>query len=370
MIDIETHRVVDLIDSRETEDVTAWLMTYPNLTVVSRDGSISYKSAIQQADAAITQVSDRFHLLKGLTDAAKKYITQKVNANFVIPAPASHYDGVETAPYWKKETRDDFPTRDHNANLAKKAELVERARDLKKKGYTNVKIASMLGISNATVAKYIKPDYKVQNGQYNATYQSKIKPFTGDIRTMLEEGFTFKKIEEMIRHNGYSGSASTIRMFATRERKLLKEAQEKEEGITEKMQRKWLINLLYKPIDKVKDISQEQLDKVVDKYPIIGKVYDIIQMFKETLFSKRAENLEEWIEEAAGLQIDEINSFINGITRDIHAVRNAIELEYNNGLAEGSVNKLKVIKRIMYGRNSFTLLKSKLLRLELKRKIN
>ena len=52
------------------------------------------------------------------------------------------------------------------------------------------------------------------------------------------------------------------------------------------------------------------------------------------------------------------------------AVKNAIQFEFNNGLAEGSVNKLKVVKRIMYGRNSFDLLKSKLLRLELKRKIN
>lgn len=49
---------------------------------------------------------------------------------------------------------------------------------------------------------------------------------------------------------------------------------------------------------------------------------------------------------------------------------NAILFDYNNGLAEGSVNKLKVVKRIMHGRNSFELLKGKLLRFELKRKIN
>lgn len=65
-----------------------------------------------------------------------------------------------------------------------------------------------------------------------------------------------------------------------------------------------------------------------------------------------------------------MDSFINGIKRDIATVKNAIRLNYNNGLAEGSVNKLKVAKRIMYGRNSFELLKGKLLRLELKRKIN
>ena len=65
-----------------------------------------------------------------------------------------------------------------------------------------------------------------------------------------------------------------------------------------------------------------------------------------------------------------IDSFVNGLRRDIDAVKKAVELDYNNGLAEGSVNKLKVVKRIMYGRNSFELLKAKLLRLELKRKIN
>lgn len=60
----------------------------------------------------------------------------------------------------------------------------------------------------------------------------------------------------------------------------------------------------------------------------------------------------------------------NRVQRDIEAVRNAIELDYNNGLTEGSVNKFKMVKRIMYGRDSFELLKDKLLRLELKRKNN
>jgi len=65
-----------------------------------------------------------------------------------------------------------------------------------------------------------------------------------------------------------------------------------------------------------------------------------------------------------------INAFINGINRDITAVKNPIKYEYNNGLAEGSVNKLKVIKQIMYGRNSFEMLRRKLLLLEKRRKSN
>ena len=73
--------------------------------------------------------------------------------------------------------------------------------------------------------------------------------------------------------------------------------------------------------------------------------------------------------QAEKLDIPEISSYLSGLNNDISAVKNAIRLKFSNGLAEGSVNKLKVIKRIMYGRCSFKLLKSKLLRLELQ-KIN
>lgn len=80
--------------------------------------------------------------------------------------------------------------------------------------------------------------------------------------------------------------------------------------------------------------------------------------------------LDKWMNKTEILKITEINSFIEGMKKDITAVKNSILYPYNNGVAEGSVNKLKVVKRIMYGRNSFSLLKSKILRLGLLRLIN
>lgn len=56
-----------------------------------------------------------------------------------------------------------------------------------------------------------------------------------------------------------------------------------------------------------------------------------------------------------------METYVNGLLLDIDAVKNAIKYKYNNGLAKGSVNKIKLTKRIMYGRNSFELLKAKLL---------
>lgn len=94
---------------------------------------------------------------------------------------------------------------------------------------------------------------------------------------------------------------------------------------------------------------------------MIGRLYDLMETFKETMFAKKAEDLEKWIEEALAIKSDEAASFVNGISRDKEAVENAIRYDYNNGLAEGSVNKLKVSKRIMYARCSFDTLKKKLL---------
>ena len=371
MIDIGSHRIIDIIDKRDQESVKQWLGTFPALSFVSRDGSLEYKSAITLANETITQISDRFHLLKGMTDAAKKYITGYFKANIGLPVSNSHYTGTKTAFYWKKDTGHiDFPTQNHISATERKMKLVEEAGVLQKEGYSIGNISRLVGISRPTVIKYLNPCFNSECSGYNTVYSSKIKPYSEDIKSLLSKGSTFKQIESIIRKKGYDGASSTIRMFATRERKLLKEASENVNGKVEKIERKWLVSLLYKPIDKVEELSQEQFDKIINQNPVIGAVFNVTKTFKETLFSKKKDELDKWIKDAQALGIDEINSFIGGITRDMEAVKNAIQYEYNNGLAEGSVNKLKVIKRIMYGRCSFNLLRKKLLCLEGKRQFN
>lgn len=118
MVDIDTHRVIELLASREAEDVAEWLRSYPDLEVVSRDGSAPYKSAIEQAGAHIQQVSDRFQLLKGLTDAAKKFISRLLAVNFTLPTEASHYDGKTTGDCWNQQSDRGIITFDYNNGLA------------------------------------------------------------------------------------------------------------------------------------------------------------------------------------------------------------------------------------------------------------
>lgn len=118
------------------------------------------------------------------------------------------------------------------------------------------------------------------------------------------------------------------------------------------------------------EISIQQLGAAINKYPILSKIYDIVNSFKEILFGKNPHELDKWIEKAKLLNISGVNSFIRGIERDIEGIKNAIIYEYSNGLAECSVNRIKVIKRVMYGRCNFETLRSKVLSLETMRKIN
>ena len=122
-----------------------------------------------------------------------------------------------------------------------------------------------------------------------------------------------------------------------------------------------IISLLYRTIDKISDFSIELYNKIIEKYTWIPTILNLIEEFKELVQNKSLNKFHTWMKKASELDIKELNSFLSGIKRDEKAVENAITYRFTNGLAEGSVNKLKTLKRTMYGKASFETLKRKLL---------
>jgi hypothetical protein len=370
MINIETKRVVDLLESREINEVSEWLRTYPNIQVVSRDGSPSYAAAIKSAHPEALQVSDRFHLLKNLTDYAKGIMTRILNARVEIPLtsnsgslsidfPVKRYLMVEKDQFMRKQ----------ESNIEKRSKKIELVRSFREMGFSVRKISEETGICEGSVRRYLNPNHSPVRANAGTRRESPLSRYHEEIITLLKRCCTYKEIEHEIRQKGYKGSLSAIKMFITKERRQTQSLGQtgSKSGFVE---RQLLIKLLYKPIEQVNNISKEQVDAVIDKYPDVGRVFEIVRSFKGILFSKKAEHLDKWLDSAEAIGMEEITSFVNGTKRDIAAVKNAIMYGYNNGLAEGSVNKLKVIKRIMYGRNNFNLLRNKLLRLENRRIFN
>ena len=123
-----------------------------------------------------------------------------------------------------------------------------------------------------------------------------------------------------------------------------------------------MIKLLYKQLDNIDELSKSKLRKIYQLYPKVKMLLELFYEFKSILHSMKSVNaLESWINKAATDNFSHINSFITGIKKDYDAVKNSILYQESNGVVEASVNKLKLIKRIMYGRCSFELLKSKTL---------
>jgi transposase len=104
-----------------------------------------------------------------------------------------------------------------------------------------------------------------------------------------------------------------------------------------------------------------KLDRVRRSEEELETVYQLAQDFRVMVTRRQADVLDRWLTEAKGSGITELQSLATGILRDFDAVRAALTLPYSNGQTEGQVNKLKSLKRQMYGRATFEVLRRRVL---------
>lgn len=366
MVDIDSRRIIDMLESRASDVVAEWLAEYPNIEVVVRDGSIEYAAAIKQAHPNAIQVNDRFHLAKNLIEYSKKYILREIRSSFRIPTEVNNQDMGDSCWGESESHGTNGTEKKHTASTERKLALVDKVRSLAKDGFSVIDISKEVGITPITVKKYLDEEFAPGNKPHGTEKNSELEPYMEKIDTMLLERHKFKEIEAALRENGYGGPTSTIQRYTTQQRKKMKAENAEAMKNTEVIKRRWVTALLYRPIEYVKNITVEQAERIFRQYPMVEDIYKIVHSFMDIMTTQRVNDLDSWMENALRLGIKEITSFVNGVKRDLDAVQNAIALEYNNGLAEASVNKLKLTKRIMYGRSNFDTLRNKILIKEIK----
>lgn len=235
-------------------------------------------------------------------------------------------------------------------------------KGLREAGLSLTEIAQKTGFNATAVKTYLSADFSPVNAHYGKQREGKLEPFREDVFRWRAEGLTYRVIHERIREKGYSGTQDAVRGFISKERRIRRDLQSAVGGdLVEFIDKKWLIRLLYKPIKDIKGISPEQLTAIFDNYPLAKDILDIVNEFKVLLKAKNTNALLLWMDKVSPLGVPELNAFVGGLKQDINAVMNAISTDYSNGLAEGSINKIKIIKRIMYGRCRFDMLRSKCL---------
>lgn len=172
-----------------------WHKTFPKLEVVSRDGSITFHKALRNANKNIVQISDRFHLLKNLTEYAKGYIKRVI--------PVYLLQEIEAADNCSSE----YVTSRKKYQYKTKWELIQAVQNMRLEGHPVNYIAQALRLGNRTVSNYLKitPEEEskystipiLKTGQPTPRQKSR-KAMLKTIRTMLSEGYSKPKIAEAV----------------------------------------------------------------------------------------------------------------------------------------------------------------------------
>lgn len=113
--------------------------------------------------------------------------------------------------------------------------------------------------------------------------------------------------------------------------------------------------------EKLKDGEQQIIERLCLLSPEVSKAQELARGFISVVRERKVDELREWLISALRSELPEFVSFANGITEDLQAVRAALQYEWSNGQTEGQVNRLKMIKRMMYGRGQLDLLKARVL---------
>ena len=121
---------------------------------------------------------------------------------------------------------------------------------------------------------------------------------------------------------------------------------------------RWLLSHKREELDQQ---EQARLDQLLNLSPQVETIYTLLQAFLKIVRERKHQDLRPWMVQTVTSGIPELKSFVNGIERDYEAVHAALRLPWSQGITEGKVNKLKTLKRMMYGRAGFPLLQQRLL---------
>ena len=375
LIDMETSRPIELLPSRDGQVLKEWLLKYNDVKIVTRDRASSYAAAIIEACPNAVQIADRFHLLMNLSDALDAYfksisrrirslITAKTNEFLALPEKESV--GV------KDKIEDNQPVitaqESISAKVDQRMDTFSKVKELQAKGTPIKRIATDLTMSRNTVKSYFNQESLSPRKSSKST---NIEVFTDLIVARLNEnGHKLMDIFREIKELGYTGG----RTQGCYHIKLIKENYEIETtGYKETPRPKipYVKPLSSRKLAKyigfnVTDIADPHerfyLQTLLDNITELRIVRKLVQLFK-TMLSRGRGNIRRWIDfiKRSKYKLAGLKTFARGLLRDSEAVENGINMQWSNGAVEGHVNRIKSIKRQMYGRASFELLRKKVI---------
>lgn len=354
--DLKTGRPLDLLPDRSKETLTAWLKEQSQVHIVSRDGSVTYKNAIREAGDFIIQITDRFHYLSNLNKHMSEALKRIIPRQWQITKDPTKEEKTDVSA----STNESFPEDPTPLTPAEteKWSLIQELQQKHKQGHSIRSLARTYKMSRETVNKYLKAEAPLRYSR-KKKQDTLLQPYLSLIYEQIDANSTSMQIYKLIQNEGYEGSYSTVRLFTSAARKSDRSCSDKpKEG---RFYRKHVIPLYWKLHQQLSEKEMKLLNLTLRSYPETKELYGFVQMFREEVAHLDSTAIKRLLLSSKTSNIAEIRSFVSFLIQDIDAVMASIHYTYSNGVIEGQINRLKVLKRMMYGRASFELLRKRVL---------
>jgi transposase len=382
IVDQQRHRPIELLPDRSAETLAAWLKEYPSLRVVSRDRSTEYERGIKEGAPEVVEVLDRWHLLKNLREAAERVLEHNHGVLSTVRLPSST-DQDSSAPEYTPEPRAEKERKASEAARRKRLANYKKVKKLHEQGMNMLAICRSLGMSREAVRRYVHAD-SFPERRRPPRQPSILDPFEPYLGKRWQDGCrNASRLWREIREQGYPGTPRRVLQWARQRReepapstpgryqatmakrcqkRTLRDPIGKADRTPSPKRLVWL--LLGDPEDLV-DAEREALDEMFKAATDAAVIYPLIQKFKKmiknTSSGGQAERFDGWLKAALTSGVKDFETFALGLKREQSAVEAALTLPYSNGQTEGQINRLKLIKRQMYGRASFLMLRQRVL---------
>jgi transposase len=359
LCDLERRQVVDLLPSRDGPALAEWLQTHPGVEIITRDRAGAYAEGAKQGAPTAIQVADRFHLLTNLSGAIKQLLERHPDA-LKLPAPQPASSTTVFAPP-PAEIPASTPMASLPAGLQRSQSNYDAVQALHQQGHTIRAIADQLHLATNTVNKYIHlphpPDRQRRSTRKMIGYEALV-------HQRWNEGLRRPKpLFTELKDAGFSGSYQTVARYVAVLRGPRPAAQASSAPVAPAPQLTVSqgVRLLLLPPDQLSAEQQNQLAHLQQASEHIARAYELAHRFQDLVRKRLSEELPGWMRQVHESQIPSLCGFATGLKRDLAAVTAALSFAWSNGQTEGHINRLKQIKRQMYGRGKLDLLKRRVM---------
>ncbi|MGW0672987.1 ISL3 family transposase [Streptomyces sp. NPDC002746] len=358
LIDMSTHRPVDVLADRAATTFASWLRNHPEVRIICRDRAGSFRDGAQAGAPQARQVADAWHLLNNLAQAVERVIGRH-RADLREPL-TSHDRTEDSQPY---EGPDHGELDAHGRPRPLVARTRERHQQIHKRierGDSLRAIARDLQLSRGTVNRFA---HAVDlNELLNAAIHrpTLIDDYRAYLHHRWMEGCTnAAALTREIRQLGYRGDVNTVRRHLKPYRNGAIPATAPLPRLTVRKVTDWIMR---RP-ECLTDVERKGLDELCERNPALATTVEYARRLALMVRDRRSEHLalDVWI---ADVRLDgqrELQTLANGMRRDRAAVQAALTTTYTSGAVEGNVTRIKLLKRQMYGRANFDLLRRRIL---------